>query len=48
MTNIGEKEVWRTYPEYPFIEANQFGQVRTKDRVIVRKDGKSNLLKVVY
>lgn len=39
MTNIGEKEVWRTYPEYPFIEANQFGQVRTKDRVVIRKNG---------
>lgn len=39
ITNIEEKEVWRTYPEYPFIEANQFGQVRTKDRVVIRKNG---------
>lgn len=40
MINIGEKEVWRTYPEYPFIEANQFGEVRTKDRVVIRKNGR--------
>lgn len=35
-----EKIIWKTYPEFPFIEVNQFGEIRTKDRVIVRKDGK--------
>lgn len=34
-----EKAVWKTYPEFPFIEANQFGEVRTKDRVVTRKNG---------
>ena len=34
-----EQEIWRTYPKYPFIEANQFGEVRTKDRYVMRKNG---------
>lgn len=40
MNNIKEQPIWKPYPDYPFIEANQFGEIRTKDRVIVRKDGK--------
>lgn len=35
-----EEVIWKTYPEYPFIEANQFGEVRTKDRVVIGKDGR--------
>lgn len=38
MTNA-EKEVWKIYPEYPFVEANQYGEVRTRDRIVMRKDG---------
>ena len=34
-----EKIIWKPYPDYPFIEANQFGEVRVKDRVVIRKDG---------
>ena len=47
MTKMVEKEavVWRQYPEYPFIEANQFGQVRIRDRIATRKDGRKLLIK---
>lgn len=46
MTNIKEEQtIWREYPEYQFIEANQFGQVRIKDRVATRKDGKKYRIK---
>lgn len=40
-----EQEIWKTHPEYPFIEANQFGQIRTKDRVVKGKDGKKYHIK---
>ena len=45
MTNTKQKEVWKTYPEYPFIEANQFGEVRTKDRFVEVKNGSKRLVK---
>lgn len=35
-----EKIIWKQYPEYPSIEANQFGEIRIKDRVVTGKDGK--------
>lgn len=34
------EEVWKTYPEYDFIEASNLGRIRSKDRYIMRKDGK--------
>lgn len=34
-----EKEVWKTYPDYPFVEASNLGRVRTKDRTVIRKNG---------
>lgn len=34
MNNIG---VWKTYPEYPFIEASRFGEIRTIDRYVTDK-----------
>lgn len=34
-----EEEIWRTYPDYPFVEANQFGEIRTKDRTVTDKNG---------
>lgn len=40
-----EKIIWKPYPDYPFIEANQFGEVRTKDRVVPVKDGSKRLVK---
>lgn len=39
MTNTKEQTVWKTYPEYPFIQANQFGEIRTIDRTITDKNG---------
>ena len=39
MTNNKENVVWKTYPEYPFIEANQFGEIRITDRVVTCKNG---------
>lgn len=40
-----EEEIWKTYPEFPFIEASNLGNVRTKDRVITRSDGQKRLIK---
>lgn len=37
--------VWKPYPKYPFIEANQFGDIRTIDRTVVGKDGKKYHIK---
>lgn len=39
MTNTKEQTVWKTYPEYPFIEANQYGEIRTIDRDVTYKNG---------
>ena len=35
-----EKVIWKTYPEFPFIEANQFGEVRAKYRTVIGKNGR--------
>lgn len=40
-----EQAVWKPYPEYPFVEANQFGEIRTKDRTVIGKDGKKYYVK---
>lgn len=40
-----EKAVWKTYPEFPFIEANQFGEVRTTDRLVTCKNGRKMFVK---
>lgn len=48
MANItNEEAVWKTYPDpkYPFIEANQFGEIRTKDRTVTGKNGKKYHIK---
>ncbi|AIS73894.1 HNH endonuclease [Lactobacillus phage Ldl1] len=34
------EEIWKTYPDYDFIEVSNLGRIRTKDRIITRKDGK--------
>lgn len=40
MTNIKSQTIiWKPYPEYPFVEANQFGEIRTVDRHIKTKNG---------
>ena len=40
MSDKAEDEVWKVYPEIPFIEVSSLGRVRTKDRVVIRKDGR--------
>lgn len=35
-----EQEVWKIYPDYPFIEVSNLGRVRTKDRVVTSKNGR--------
>lgn len=35
-----QKEIWKQYPDYDFIEVSNLGRVRTKDRIVTRKDGK--------
>lgn len=40
-----EKAVWKIYPEFPFIEANQFGEVRTTDRLVTCKNGRKMFVK---
>lgn len=43
---IREQDViWKKYPEYPFIEANQFGEIRTIDRYVPVKSGGKRLIK---
>ncbi|AZA17315.1 MAG: hypothetical protein HOU59_gp75 (endogenous virus) [Lactobacillus phage ViSo-2018a] len=38
-----KKLFWKTYPEFPWIQANKFGEIRTVDRTVVRSDEKNNL-----
>lgn len=40
-----DQEVWKTYPDYPFIEVSNLGRVRTKDRIVVRSDGRKRFVK---
>lgn len=40
MVNTEQQEIWKTCPEYPWIEASNLGRVRTKSRVVTGKDGK--------
>ena len=45
MKNTEQQAVWKPYPDYPFVEANQFGEIRTKDRVVTRSDGRKQFVK---
>lgn len=40
-----EEEVWKTYPELPFIEASSLGRVRTVDHWVTYKNGRRQLYK---
>ena len=40
-----EEAIWKPYPEFPFIEANQFGEIRRVDRIVEYKDGRKQLVK---
>lgn len=37
--NKVKNEVWKTYPEFPFVEVSTFGRVRTLNRVVTREKG---------
>lgn len=37
--------IWKTCPEFPFIEANQFGEIRTKDHWVAYNDGRKRFVK---
>lgn len=45
--NMVDKEevVWKTYPEIDFLQANQFGEVRTLDHYTTYKDGRRGFIK---
>lgn len=45
MTNKKQEEIWKTYPEFDFIEVSNLGNVRTKDRVVIRSDGRKQFVK---
>lgn len=45
MTNTKQQAIWKQYPDYPFIEANQFGEIRTKDRYVSCRNGGKRLIK---
>lgn len=45
MTDIKERVVWKTYPGIDFLQANQYGEVRTIDHYTEGKDGKKYLIK---
>lgn len=40
-----ENEIWKTYPEFDFIQGSNLGRVRTKDRVVTRKNGRKQFIK---
>lgn len=39
------QEIWKVYPEFPFIEVSNLGGVRTIDHFVVGKDRKRRLIK---
>lgn len=40
-----EEAIWKSHPDYPFLQANQFGEVRTIDRVATDRNGKKYHIK---
>ena len=40
-----DEDIWKVYPEYPFIEVSNLGKVRTKDRIVTRSDGRKQFVK---
>lgn len=46
MTNEArEQEIWKQYPDYPFIEVSNLGRIRTKDRYVLGRNGSKRLIK---
>lgn len=45
MTNKIEEEIWKVYPDYPFVEVSNLGNVRTKDRYVPNGKNSKRLVK---
>lgn len=45
MIKTEKKEIWKTYPEFDFIEASNLGRIRTKDHWVTYKNGRRQLYK---
>lgn len=45
MVNTEEQEIWKTYPEFPFLQASNLGRVRTVDRVVTRSNGRKQFVR---
>ena len=45
MTDTEQKEIWKTYPEFSFIEVSNLGRVRTIDHYVPGKNGSERLIK---
>lgn len=45
MIDEEKEEAWKVYPKIPFIEASNLGRVRTKDRVVIRNNGRKQFIK---
>lgn len=46
MTNEArEQEIWKTYPDYSFVEVSNLGRVRTKDRYVSNGKNSKRLVK---
>ena len=44
MANTEQEEVWKPYPEYPFLQVSNLGRVKTVDRVVT--DGRGRKLHI--
>lgn len=40
-----EKEIWKVYPDYDFIEVSNLGRVKTKDRIVTDRRGRKYHIK---
>lgn len=45
MTDTEQEEVWKTHPDYDFIEVSNLGRIRTKDRIVIDKNGIKRVVK---
>lgn len=45
MANTEQQEIWKTHPDYPFIQASSLGRIRTVDRIVIRSDGREQFIK---
>lgn len=40
-----DQAIWKTYPDYPFLQANQFGEIKTVDRYVSVRGGGKRLIR---